>query len=78
MFPFYYCSVEEIENIAKGYNDMREKERERQCMRELIMKSELRSVHDYAIAASFLSMPKKEIKKVPEKKETTPSWFYFW
>ena len=76
MFPFYYCSAEEIENIARGYNDMREKERQRQCMRELIMKSELRSVQDYATAASFLSMPKKKVpEKIPDK---VPSWFYFW
>jgi len=55
---------------------MREKERQRQCMRELIMKSELRSVQDYATAASFLSMPKKKVpEKIPDK---VPSWFYFW
>lgn len=72
MFPFYHCSAEEIDNIVKGYNDMRKKERERECMRELITNSELRSVQDYATAASFLSMPKK---KVPEK---VPSWFPFW
>jgi hypothetical protein len=72
MFPFYFCSAEEIANIAKGYNDIRQKEHERKCMRELITNSELRSVHDYAIAGSFLSMPKK---KVIEK---VPSWFPFW
>jgi hypothetical protein len=68
MFPFYHCSAEKIDNIVKRYNDMRKKERERECMRELITNSELRSVQDYATAASFLSMPKK---KDPEK---VPSW----
>jgi hypothetical protein len=76
MIPFFFCSAEEIANIAKGYNDIRKKEHERKCMRELIMNSELRSVHDYAIAGSFLSMPKKKKK---ETIEPVPSWwFYFW
>jgi hypothetical protein len=76
MFPFYFCSAEEIDNIVKGYNDMRKKERERECMCELITNSELRSVQDYATAASFLSMPKK--KKTTKVIEKVPSWFPFW